>query len=351
MDQGFDPGGGEVAPERLPLGGTDHEEVRGPLDLRARGHEAKRQAVEQFPVPARQGGAPSVCFRQRGEALVQHRRLDLIETAVPSRRDVVVARALPARAEALHARREAFLRRGHEARIAEGSQILGGVEAEGGGSSEGAERPPAEARSVRLAGVLDDGNAAAGRRLEQSLPAGASMSEDVHRNDRPDVLSLERPSRGVGVEAEALRLHVGEDRDRPGVLDAERRVAGGERGGEDPVAGTDARRRQGESDGVRAGGHSDGVPDAERFREGPLERLHLRAKDEATRGQHPLDRPADGGIGIGLEALERNVHDAAGRMARTVSARPASSVHVGFHPRSRRIADQSEWKSPIAMSS
>ena len=46
---------------------------------------------------------------------------------------------------------------------------------------------------MRLAGVLDDGYPVAVRELQQLPPAGARAPEEVHRNDRLNLLFLERP--------------------------------------------------------------------------------------------------------------------------------------------------------------
>src|SRR5438445_1371829 len=51
--------------------------------------------------------------------------------------------------------------RGERAALAVGAEVLGGVEAEGGRLAEAAHAPPAVARAVGLAGLLDDGDAVA----------------------------------------------------------------------------------------------------------------------------------------------------------------------------------------------
>ena len=212
VHEGVDAGGFEMRTERVPGRRPDHEEMRRALHSGPRGHEAQRQPGQQLPVAKRQGGAPPVSFRQRGEPLPKHRGLDFVEAAVPSRREVVVALPLRAGAEAPHARRQPFVRRGHQPGVAEGPEVLGGIEAERGGPPEGAERPPRSARPVRLAGVLDDRDPVAVRDLQQRPPSGARAPEDMHRNDRPDLPFLERPGHGAGVETQALGLDVGEDR-------------------------------------------------------------------------------------------------------------------------------------------
>ena len=263
----------------------------------------------------------------------------------------MVALSLSTGTQTFRARRKTFVPRRHETGVAKRPQVLGGVEAEGGGLPERAESLPPKTRPVRLAGVFDHGNVVAGGGLDQLRPARAGAPEDVYRNDRPNVLRFERSGDGIGIQAQAFGLDVGEDRDRPGALDADCRVAGGKRSGQDPVAGADPGGRERQRDGVRARGHSDCMLDPDRLGEGPLERFYLQTEDEAAGGEYPLYGFPNAGVTVGREALKGNLHAAPGPMARTVSAKPRSRVVSGRQPRSWRIADQSEWKSPIAMAS
>ena len=135
-----------------------------------------------------------------------------------------------------------------------GRHVLRRVQAERA-VPEAAGLPAAERRAVRLAGVLDDGQAVAvGDRLDH-VHVG-DEPEEVDRADRPGP-RRDRRLDPLGVDQVGVRLDVDEDRRGAGVEDRVGRRGEGVRDGDDLVARPEAEAGEDGHQGERAVGHRD----------------------------------------------------------------------------------------------
>ena len=118
-----------------------------------------------------------------------------------------------------------------------------------------------------------------------SSASGAGPAEEVHRHDR--LRLLRDPLRDVvGVEIERDGIDVGEDGRRPDPRDRLRGRVEREGGADHLVAAPDPQRLEREHERVRAVRDPDRVWHAEVRGGLALERLHLRAEDEAAGLEH-----------------------------------------------------------------
>ena len=207
-----------------------------------------------------------------------------------------------------------------------GRQLLVGVEAEGGEVAAGPHPPSLGVdRAERLAGVLEDPEAAAGGDLLE-LGHRGGVAEDVDREDPRGALGQTRLG-GGGIEVEGDRVDVAEDRPHTLIEEAVGRSDEAQRAGQDLVALTPAQRPDPEVQRGRPARDGDRVLDPEPGGEVALEALDHRAQREAAGAQHLehegllalVDlRPGERDR-VGVRSA-RGAHSASGR--RTPASRP-----------------------------
>jgi hypothetical protein len=232
---------------------------------------------------------------QMREEDAQDRRLHLVEPAVHPELLVTVAVALPAVAQPPQARRVPRVAAQDGAPVAERPEVLRRVEGEGAERRDRAHRPPAVEGAVRLAGVLEHGEAAPVREFENRLQV-RGVPVEVHGHDRPRARG-DRPRDGARVEVEGRGVDVHEHRPRARLHDGERGERGGERRRHDLVSGPRPERAQAEVERVGAVRHRDRVLRAEGPRELALERLALGAEDEPA----GVEDARDGGVDLATQ--------------------------------------------------
>ena len=247
-----------------------------------------------------------------GQLHAQDRRLQLVQARVVA--DPLVADLVVGAVEAERAGRlcDLRVRGGDDAAVAERPEVLGGEEGEGGRGSERAGAPVGAAGAGRLGGVLE-------HRDPECLDLGdrGDVPEQVHGDDGLRA-GAEHGLHRLGRDAVRVGVDVAEHRRRAGRGDRLRGGVEGEGGDDHLVAGPHAHRPQRDRDRVRAVGHADGVLAAAVGGELVLERLHLRAEDEAPGVHH---------AGDGLAQLHRAAAPAAWP-CRT-AGRPASPQPSG----------------------
>ncbi|MNX91376.1 hypothetical protein D3C86_1234510 [compost metagenome] len=335
-------------------------EVHGVQDAGLRGGRRDLFACQGLGVARGGRAAPRVVRRQVGQLHAQDGGLDLVQPRVRARQaaDVAILPAVFAQPPDLlgdlgRGRRDA-------AAVADGAQVLGRVEAEGGRIAEGADLAPVKLRAVGLRAVLDHLEAVTPGELHDPGHVGR-VAVDV---DRDDGLGRGRDEafEGAGVHAAGGGVDVAEDRHGARELDGRR---GGDRrvgDGDDLVAGLDAHGAQGEGDGVRAVGDPHAVRKAEEGGEFTLEGLDLLAEDVPALLQDPRDGGLDGlrvrvVLGLGVRDGDRGLrHDRApssatrwrGSIPRSVSGRlrarcGASSRVSSESAGSRRSSRRCRW--------
>ncbi len=173
-----------------------------------------------------------------------------------------------------------------------GRHVLGAVQAERA-VPEAPDPAAAVLRAVRLAGVLDDGEAVALRQLDERVHVGG-QAEQV---DRADGLRPGRDGRGhaVRVDVVGLGVDVHEDRRGAGVQDRGHRRVERVADGDDLIARPKAHAR--EDAHLRDGpvAHRDRVADADERRPTLLE-----LRDALATGQHPAAQDLGDGGDLGL---------------------------------------------------
>jgi hypothetical protein len=143
----------------------------------------------------------------------------------------------------------------HRAGVAEGAQVLAGIEAEARGHAERAGPPVVPLATVRLGGVLDQRNARPRGDGGQAVHVG-HVAVELDHDDRAGARGDGR-GQDLGGDQEGVRVDVDEGRNG---ADPDHRGGGSDErvGGHDHlVAGPDAERLQGELQGVGAVGDTD----------------------------------------------------------------------------------------------
>ena len=268
------------------------------------GKDADAGGEEELVVAGGERAAAGVAFRQVLELDLENGGLEGVEAGVPADLVVEVAAAHAVGAEGAGAGVEGRTRGGDEAGIAECGQVLGGVEAEGGGGAERSGRAegavgrgPGCAES--LGGVLDEDQTGkiVGEALE-CVPVRALAIEVDGQNGLKGWAggSAYEFADCVRREVEGEGVDVGEDGAGSGAENGASRGEEAKRGGDDSAAGlglaggvADAGRGEGEPKGVRAAGAADGVRHVAGQGGGGLKGLDLRPEDEALRGADGLN--------------------------------------------------------------
>ena len=306
VDQGLDPGCRQLLAHRLP-GRTQHRkqmvDVTG-IVLRRDVHRSG--VVQRRSVFAAEGTAPLGPAGQQLEPRAQHGRLHLVEARIDPDFVVSVAIGLAAVSDPLGSLRETGIVRRQRAAVAERRQVLGRIEAVSGRRAERTHRAPLTGREVRLAAVLDDGEAVArGHAHDGRHVRGLSVKVYGHdgRGARGD-----RGSGGGRIECEAARVDVGEHRSRPSRDDRQRRVGGRQRGRNH--LGTRADVERAKRDGERVGSRADanGTRGSGCTAEFVLERLELRSEDEPATRHNPPNRCVDRWRVLFERQLEKSNH-------------------------------------------
>ena len=215
----------------------------------------------------------------------QNSRLDLVEPAVDTDSDVVVALGLAVLAHEQQALRQLFVVCKHRPTVAERGEILRRVEAE---AAERPDRPGVstpECCARRLGAVLDDGDPAVGAHFENGFGVGA-LPVQVHRHDRAGPLA-EGAAKRIRIHRPGLRLDVAQHGRRPGALDRGDRRDARVRLGDDLVAGSKLERAEGDLDRVGPGAHADCMAGPKRRGELLFERSTLGAEHEPAAREHP----------------------------------------------------------------
>jgi hypothetical protein len=256
--------------------------VRGKLDGRL---------CEQLPVEARDLEPPGRPPGEVAQLDPQDGTLEAVHPVVEPDRIVVVALGLAVVAHRPRERRDLVVIGCERASLAVGTQVLTGVEAPRGCAPERPHRPAAVGRAVRLAGVLEDRDAASGGDRIDRIEVGRTAVE-VDRHDRARA-SGDRGFDPCRVEVRSLGKDVREDRRRAGVGDRLRGRDEGVRGGDDLVARPDPGREEREVQRARPGVERDAVPGSRELGELALERGHLVSEHELAAAADTVDRGED----------------------------------------------------------
>ena len=196
---------------------------------------------------------------------------------------MLVAFALPVRAQLRHRSGDVIVISGHHPALA-GGHVLGGVEAEATRESV-RPRPATCVGAVRLASILNNRYRVA--RLAQRVHI-AQLAIEVDRHHRPGARGDGGRNRR-GVEAVAIGLEVDEDRLRTRHADA--RGGGEEREGgrDDFIARADTGREQRQVQRGGAVGRRERVLRPAESGEFGLERRHFRALRQRARAEDARD--------------------------------------------------------------
>jgi hypothetical protein len=118
--------------------------------------ELSSRLGERFAIPRCKRAAPRRPPGEERQARAENRCLHLVKPAVDTRLGVVVAIRLSAVAQPLQPFRESGIARHDRPGVAERTEILRRVEAEGARDAERPDRPSVARRQVRLAAVFDE---------------------------------------------------------------------------------------------------------------------------------------------------------------------------------------------------
>ena len=257
------------------------------------------------PQRGRAGQLPSVFGGMRAARLgprlemaqlhAEHGALHAVHAVVEGAELVLVAHLLAPRAQEAQLLRPLGVVGHHRAALAVGAEILAGIEAEAAEVAHRAAPPPVVLGAVRLARVLDDGDALAPRDVENRVHVGR-LAVQVHGNDGF------RPRGDGGFELRRIhrpiaRLDVHEHRRGARVFDGRDGGHEGVRDGDHFVAASDAGGEQRQVQGARAAVDADGVARVAIGGKRLLERGHRRAEDELRFVEHA----EHGGVDFGLE--------------------------------------------------
>jgi hypothetical protein len=217
---------GEVLRESARIRRADDVEVPSRLaSRRGRGELQIAHCVEALGVVAGGGAARLVPLVEIGQLSREHGGLKGVQASRVAEQLVVVLAPLAVLAEGTHSLGDSLVARHETTRVAEGTQVLGRVEAEGRGIA-GAAGPVAVADgAVRLTGILDDEESFGSSQLSDSSYVG-ELSEEMNWDDetrsRADDIG-----RDAHVEAVIGLGDVDRDRNSTGLRD---RLPGGDEG-------------------------------------------------------------------------------------------------------------------------
>ncbi len=189
-----------------------HEEVEDRAGVGLLAERLDPRALELPSVEGREGPAPLGPGGEVPEPYPQEGGLQLVEAAVHARDLVPVPVALPAVAQLPQPGREAGVVHEDRPAVAEGAEVLGRVEgkrADAALAGERPHRPALVARAVRLARVLEDGEAPlAGEGQDRAHVRGVAVEVDGDDGLRA---RGDRPGGRLRVEVQRARVHVHED--------------------------------------------------------------------------------------------------------------------------------------------
>ena len=283
-----DPVGVQMRAQGVALLGQDHVLVP---DVIAAGGGRRRSDHRRAGQHAGQcgggGAAALVDVVEPAQLHAQDRRLEGVEPRGGADHVMVVAGPLAVRAQQPDLVGDRRVVRHEPAAVAPGAEVLRGVEGEAAGVAHRARATAGEPGAVRLAGVLDDGDALGPRQLEDRVEverAPVEMDGDHRARARRDraLDQLGRDERGARIDVDEARRRA-RQRDRLGGRDE--RV----RRHDHLVAAADAERAQRQHQGFGARGDADGVRRAAVPRELLLEGLDLGAERERRAARDPLD--------------------------------------------------------------
>src|SRR4051812_10045415 len=288
VDRAGDPAGVEMIAQRIALGAADDEEVVDVVAVGPRRGGGDHLAAGQ---PGAQGGggvaAALVPVRQVAQLDLEDRRLQGVEAVGAGRQLVVMASPLAVGAEQAHLGVQRRIAGHQGAAVSPATEVLGRVEAEAAGVAERADRPAAVEGAVRLAGILDDGDAALASKRQQRVHLDRA-AEEVDRDDAARLLAQRLLHRRGGEQC-GLRVDVDDDRR---CADGRDRLGRGDEAvgrDDDLVAGADPQRAQGDLERGGAGGDAGRVLRAAEGGEGILEALQFGAEGEGGVAGDPLD--------------------------------------------------------------
>jgi hypothetical protein len=203
---------------------------------------------------------------QQGESL------DRVESRGVALERVAVLPGLTVLAQRTHRFGERLVISHERARVADRSEVLGRIEAEGCRHSERARGAPVSLCAVRLASVLDDPDGVARGHAPQRGQVG-HLAVEVHREQ--EARARRDPGRGRGrVEAVVVLADVRDDGHAAGLRDRlECRREGGRRH-DDLVAAVDSAGEESEPERVEAARQTDAAARAHITRERFLELRH-----------------------------------------------------------------------------
>jgi len=213
---------------------------------------------------------------------------------------------------------------GQQSSIAEGGEIFGGIEAEGGQIAERSSRGFSPGCAEGLSSIFDEKQIVAFGEGGEGVPVGA-LAVEVDGQDGFDL----RRGRGVLMGGDAGFDRFGGEVEGDGVdvgqkglgSAAEDGADGGEEaegGSDNGIAGADVGGGEGQPEGVGSAGAADGVGHVAGLGGGTLEGVYGRAEDELLGGADLLDGGenfvANGGIlpgevehGDGLKRFRRHL--------------------------------------------
>ena len=246
---------------------------------------------EALPVARRDRPPPLVPGLQIRELRHEDGRLDRLHPEIAAHARVVVALGLPVHPQAPQKPRQTGIVRRDRARVPRASQVLRRIEREGGHRAECPRRALLVGRPDRLAGVFENGDAAASGDFQDRLHVRALAVE----MDRLDRLRAGRDGRFEPgrVEVERARLDVHEDGPRVQARDFTGRREEGKGARDHLVPGADTERHQSDEQGVRPGRDPDGVGGPDLGGEGALELLVGGPHHEPAARENLRDAPRD----------------------------------------------------------
>ena len=217
--------------------------------------------------------------------------LEAVHAGVPADFVVVVAAAHAVLTEHFGALGEVAGVGGDHAGVACGTEVFGGIEAEGGDVAEGSGFDSTPLGAPGLGGVFDEREVALLGDAGEGSPV-STLAKEVNGEDGADGVSLgavESGFDGGGGKVEGFRVDIGEDGSGPGAKDG---AYGGEKAegcGEDGGIGADSGGGQGEPEGVGSGRAANCVGYPQLPGGGLLKLGDLLAKDKLLRLKHMID--------------------------------------------------------------
>jgi len=309
VDQGADPGPGQTFLQPVAIARAYDVKVPGRIGPVGNMRQDQIAAAQAFGVGRCNRAAaigPGIEMRQLGP---QDGSLDRVEARIHALHLVHVFHPAAIVAQHADAVGQIGAVRGDRTAIAQGAQVLAGIEAPAHHIAMRADAAPLVARAMGLGGILDHRKAVLTRQRKDRVKVGR-LAVEVNRQDR-----LCRRSNGGGDAGgiDVVGGGVGFHRDGPRADSRDRQPGGdiGVRRHDHLVPRPDVERPEREDQRIKAVGDPHRMIGAAPGRPVGLERVHLGSEDVPARVEDTVDGRVDLGLEFavgGAEVEEGNVH-------------------------------------------